>query len=77
MTDAVIEEIYLVVEAAVSGGRSLPVHCFPFRMTAERMGSAEEANVEFWRELLPAYDAFEKEHSVPQVTVEGGKYLVR
>lgn len=77
MTDAVIEEIYLVVEAAVSGGRSVAVHCFPFRMTVERMGRAEPSVREFWRELLPAYDVFEKEHRVQQITVEGGKYLVR
>ena len=77
MTDAVIEEIYLVVEAAVSGGRSVAVHCFPFRMTAERIKDAEETHLDFWRELLPAYDVFEKEHRVPQVMVEDGKYLFR
>jgi len=77
MTDAVIEEIYLVVEAAVSGGGSVGVHCFPFRMTAARIKEAEEAHLDFWRELLPAYDVFEKEHRVPQVMVEDGKYLFR
>lgn len=75
MTDAVIEEIYLVVEAAVSGGRSLPVHCFPFRMTAERMGRAEAQHVEFWRGLQGGYDVFDKEKRVPRIEVAGGRYV--
>ncbi|OYW71290.1 MAG: hypothetical protein B7Z37_28220 [Verrucomicrobia bacterium 12-59-8] len=77
MTDAVIEEIYLVVEAACKGSGSVPVHVFPFRMTVERMRSAEEAYREFWEELVPVYEVFEKERRVPKVGVEDGKYLVR
>ncbi len=77
MTDAVIEEIYLVVEAAVRGGGSVAVHCFPFRMTGERMGSAEPSVREFWEELVVVYEVFERERRVPGVTVEGGRYLVR
>ena len=77
MTDAVIEEIYLVVEAAVSGGGSVAVHCFPFRMTGERMKLADPTHLEFWRELVPVYEVFERERRVPQVVVEGGNYLVR
>ncbi|WP_395751856.1 murein L,D-transpeptidase family protein [Prosthecobacter sp.] len=77
MTDAVIEEIYLVVEAAVKGGGSVPVHCFPFRMTEERMKEADAQHVEFWRGLQGGYDVFEKEKRVPEIGVVGGKYLVR
>ncbi len=76
MTDAVIEEIYLVVEAAVKNGGSVPVHVFPFRMTAERMGRAEAVNREFWEELVPGYEVFEKERRVPVIGVEGGRYRV-
>lgn len=76
MTDPVIEEIYLVVEAAVKNGGSVQVHCFPFRMTAERMKDAEEAHRGFWDELVPVYEVFEKEKRVPRVTVEGGRYAV-
>ena len=39
MTDPVIEEIYLVIEAALKNGGSVPVHVFPFRMTQERMAA--------------------------------------
>ncbi|MCX6849670.1 MAG: 2-dehydro-3-deoxyphosphooctonate aldolase [Verrucomicrobia bacterium] len=77
MTDAVIEEIYLVVEAAVSGGRNVAVHCFPFRMTGERMKQADPTHLEFWLELVPVYEVFERERRVQGVVVEGGKYLVR
>lgn len=77
MTDAVIEEIYLVVEAAVSEGRSVAVHCFPFRMTGERMGSADATHLEFWRGLQGGYDVFEREKRVPSVKVVDGKYVVR
>ncbi len=76
MTDAVIEEIYLVVEAAVKDGGSVPVHCFPFRMTKERVEDAEAGLREFWAGLLPGYEVFEKERRVPEVLVEGGRYRV-
>ncbi len=53
MTDPVIEEIYLIVEAALTNGQAeVPVHLFPFRMTAERMQAAEgQPDEAFWREL--------------------------
>lgn len=77
MTDPVIEVIYLLVEAALHGGQcSVPVHVFPFRMTAERMdrtsGDAWEA---FWRdELKPAYDAFETNRKPPRIVTRSGRY---
>lgn len=77
MTDAVIEEIYLVVEAAVKDGGSVPVHCFPFRMTVERMASADPTHLDFWRELVPVYEVFEKERRVPKISVEGGRYRAK
>jgi len=74
MTDAVIEEIYLIAEATVQSGGSVPVHCFPFRMTAERMAQAEAEHMEFWRELQVGYDIFENEKRVPKILVEQGRY---
>ncbi|OYW75063.1 MAG: hypothetical protein B7Z37_15080 [Verrucomicrobia bacterium 12-59-8] len=74
MTDPVIEEIYLIVEAALKQTGSMPVHIFPFRMTAERMKSADPVNQAFWKGLLPAHDVFEKQRRVPQVRVENGHY---
>lgn len=77
MTDALIEEIYLVVEAALKSGGSVPVHSFPFRMTAERMKKAEAGQREFWQGLVPAYEVFEKERRVPRIEVVGGEYVVK
>jgi murein L,D-transpeptidase YafK len=77
MTDAVSEEMYLVVEAAVQSGGSVPVHCFPFRMSPERMKAADAPHLDFWQGLVPAYEVFEKERRVPGVTVVGGRYVVK
>lgn len=82
MTDAVIEKIYLLVEAALAGGqRAVPVHLFPFRMTAPRMVEAEDEGsewLEFWRdELLPIYAAFESRKVPPVVKVEAGRYVMK
>jgi hypothetical protein len=46
-------------------------------MAVERMGSADASVREFWRELVPVYEMFEKERRVPGIGVVGGKYLVR
>lgn len=74
MTDRVIEEIYLVVEEAVKDGVNVPVHCFPFRMTEERMAQADAVHAEFWKELQRGYDIFEKKKRVPKITMEKGRY---
>lgn len=63
MTDPVIEEIYLIIEAALNGGQAeAAVHAFPFRMTHERMAKAEAEKSEwlvFWKSIKPAHDSFE------------------
>lgn len=80
MTDPVIEEIYLLVDAALKAGQpTVPVHSFPFRMTDERMQQAKSADTEhlaFWQELLPVFQVFEKQRSVPKVKVQRGRYTV-
>jgi murein L,D-transpeptidase YafK len=62
MTDPVIEEIYLIVEAALKKGQSsIAVHCFPFRMTDERLAAEAHSEWhEFWMNLKEGWDAFEK-----------------
>lgn len=81
MTDPLIEEIYLVVEAALkSDTASVPVHSFPFRMTAERIQKAEAENsphLDFWRSLQGAYDEFETHRKVPRVSIRNGRYLLQ
>lgn len=76
MTDAGIEEIYLIVEAALfEGQQAVPVHAFPFRMTSERL-ALEESSVwfEYWRNLKTGYDVFEDRRIPPVVSVSDRAY---
>ncbi len=78
MTDPAIEEIYVIVEAALRGGqRDVAVHAFPFRMTDERLFAARSNNWHgFWSDLKPIHDYFERTGLVPDVTVSGQRYLL-
>ncbi len=76
MTDASIEEIYLIIEATLSnGGKDVPVHAFPFRMTSKRL-SKEQDNAWFgyWANLKAGYDLFEIERVPPIISVVGRQY---
>ena len=77
MTDGAIEEIYLLVEAALQSGQpSVPVHAFPFRMTDERL-SSETGNqwFDFWMNLETGYDMFQNTSVPPSVTVLNQAYI--
>jgi len=76
MTDDSIEQLYTLVEAALRAGQEhVAVHCFPFRMTAERMGLVtEHPAFPFWEELLPAYVRFEATRVPPVVRTRSGRY---
>ena len=79
MTDAGIEEIYLIVEAALSGGQdAIDVHVFPFRMTPEAWARHRVPQWEsFWQMLQPAYDRFEATRLPPVIGVANGAYVVQ
>jgi murein L,D-transpeptidase YafK len=77
MTDPLIEEIYLFVEAALKNGATVPVHIFPFHMTEARLKTAEPKHLDFWRSLQPAHDVFESSRRVPIITVENGSYITQ
>ena len=79
MTDPGIEEIYLLAQAALEKGqKSVAVHVFPFRMTAENTRQhASSRWAPFWSDLKAGYDAFEAKHVPPDVDVRGGHYVVR
>jgi len=77
MTDAGIEEIYALADAALRGGQPFfRVHVFPFRMTPCNIeghrGSRWDA---FWRNLQEGYEFFEREGRPPNVRVVAGKYV--
>jgi len=77
MTDSLIEEIYLLAEAALNNGQSaFDVHIFPYRMTAENMDIYRDPEHNaFWEELRVGYDIFEAKGFIPpKVSVQKGVY---
>jgi murein L,D-transpeptidase YafK len=78
MTDAVIDEIWRVVTAALKQGQArFHVHIFPFRMAEENLARRASARwVTFWRDLKSGYDAFEATRLPPRITVCDGRYAV-
>jgi murein L,D-transpeptidase YafK len=76
MTDAGIEDIYKVVEQALSAGqRSVPIHIFPFRMTQNNMNShASSAWISYWKNLAEGDALFQKTRVAPDVWSCGGQY---
>ncbi len=79
MTDAKIEEIYTLCDAALKGGQSFfRVHSFPFRMTSERMERTRDHRWEsFWKNLQEGYQWFEEKKNPPRVEVASLKYIFR
>ncbi|MEK6201872.1 MAG: murein L,D-transpeptidase [Desulfobulbaceae bacterium] len=76
MNDFRIEEIYTIVDAALSNGQEeFSVHIFPFRMTWDKMAkNAESQWVPFWENLKQGYDFFQGHRTPPMVTVEEQQY---
>jgi murein L,D-transpeptidase YafK len=81
--DEFIEQLYLVcVYARDRGQKEIPVHVFPTRMDQTGMAMLRRASRDttlqgFWSDLRQVYDAFERTHRVPTVTVgRDGSYRV-
>jgi murein L,D-transpeptidase YafK len=76
MTNAVIEEIYSLVEQAVSGGQTfVPVHVFPFRLTDANLALQKNSPwLPFWSNLKEGFDFVEKAKQAPKITVCEGRY---
>jgi len=79
MTDRVIEEIYLLVEAALTAGQpDVPVHVFPFRMTQQRLASSSlHPSYHHWQGLYEGYHHFEQKREVPKIDTQDGNYVVK
>lgn len=78
MTDYLIEEIYVLVHAALAGGQdAIAVHVFPFPLTAENMKKFSHSPwFGFWRNLREGFEVFERTGQVPEIKVADGRYLV-
>lgn len=77
MTDAGIEDIYGLVEAALDNGQlRVAVHIFPFRMDdATLEAHASHPWVDYWRNLKTGHDLFETSGSPPVAAVCGREYI--
>ena len=78
MTDRRIDEIYTLAYASLTGGEpSIPVHIFPFRMTALKMSEhAGSPYYDFWLNLKEGYDAFQSTGRPPKIAVSHRQYVV-
>ncbi len=78
-----IKELYWLSVLANGEGAQIPIHIFPFKMDNEslsffeRIPLFEESDWEFWDQLKPIYNYFEKNKLIPQVDVlSNGKYIL-
>lgn len=72
MTDAGIARIYPLVQASIRAGHPVPVHAFPFRMTAERLAAARASPwIGEWRRMAEGWAAFETTRRPPEVSFCG------
>lgn len=84
ITDDGIKEVYWLAVLARAGGQSrVPIHIFPGRLSEESLRALEKANpkdpvvLQFWGNLKPGYDYFERTHQLPRITVDpDGSYRI-
>lgn len=78
MTDPAIEEIYLIVEAALKAGqKSVPFYSYPFRFERgwEKVAKRNPRWGQFWtEELYPVYRSFQQNHIPALVYQSERKY---
>jgi len=85
LTDDVIKELYLLcIEAKNNGQRTIPVTIFPARMQGEEysyitMNYADDRDrINLWADLKIAYDNFEEDHRLPEITFLGdGRHSIQ
>jgi murein L,D-transpeptidase YafK len=78
MTNDVVDEIWRLVTAALDSGQpAFDVQVFPFRMTERNLAARHsERWGDFWTDLKQGYDAFERTHQPPVISVCDGRYVV-
>ena len=78
MTNDVVDEIWRLVTAALDSGQpAFNVQVFPFRMAEKNLAARKSDQwSNFWADLKKGYDAFERTHVPPVVSVCGGRYVV-
>ncbi len=79
ITDEKIEELFTIASIAHKNGQLIiPIHIFPFRMTKNQLlhfNTSYPKHKIFWNQLLPFYEYFEKNKSLPSIKVlKDGSY---
>ena len=76
MTNPVLDEIFGLVRAALQAGQKrVPLHVFPFRMTAANLTRHSENRwLAFWRTLKVGHDMFERSGIPPKVAICNRRY---
>ena len=76
ITDEKVEEIYVMVEAALRKGQAaVPMHLLPFRLAPERLErESATRGMDFWQNLREGDARFEVAKRPPAVRVAGGRY---
>lgn len=77
MTNAVIDEIWRLVTAALDGGqKKFQVQVFPFRMTSPNLDRhASSPHAAFWRQMKRGSDLFDRTLLPPKVGVCENRYV--
>ena len=79
ITDAHVDEVYAVVEAALRQGQDgVDVHVFPFAMSQDGVAAAEAAghpHADFWANLLEGHQLFMRHGRPPEVAACNGRYV--
>jgi len=78
MTDAVVEEIYILAREALGGGQTeFQLQAYPFRMTAANMAQHKDDKwYGFWQNIKEGYDYFEVTHLPVKVDVCDHRYVI-
>ena len=78
MTDYYMDEIYTLVNEALSGSQQyVQVHIFPFRLSERNLQDHRESRwLPFWLNLKEGYDFFEKYRIPPHIRVTEGRYEI-
>jgi len=82
ITNEKIEELYLLAQLARKSGQSnIQVHIYPTQMTQKKFQQIKRAfplNAQFWEELKPFFDEFEKTKEISSFFIDdSGKYQRR
>ncbi|MBO3273028.1 L,D-transpeptidase family protein [Hymenobacter defluvii] len=80
ITDAGIEELYVLATEARAGGQdTIEVHIFPFALTPENLAARRNStHAIFWQNLSAGYTFFEQNHQLPHLATDArGAYTVR